>query len=184
MKTLLNCWLITLSFALCGHADVWTVSLLPGTAISGPAGSTIGWGYDITNESATQWLVLENVAETPFQDVVSLDPVFDYPILAPGGTASEDYVPGTTGLLGLTWSSSAAPYYVNAGNFVLSADWYSGDPFGTGVDLGAAPQETVAYSAQVSPTAPTAVPEPAALGFVVVLAVFVSWRLRGGRNTA
>jgi hypothetical protein len=177
LKRLLNCCLAALT-VLCGHAmaDIWEVSLLPGDSISGPAGSTIGWGYSITNESTTQWLVLENLTESPFQDVSSLDSVFDYPIVAPGETVAENYLEGTSGLLGLTWSSSAPLYFVDSGDFVFSADWYSGDPLAGGVDLGGAPENTVDYTAQVLP-AQAAVPEPSAVVLLGTILVIIFLKL-------
>jgi hypothetical protein len=165
MKSILNCsLLLLLGGAFSATADTWTFALTPGTVITGTAAATIGWGYTITNNSATEWLVIENLTETPFQNVSSLDSVFDYPILAPGTTAAESYVQGSSGLLGLTWSASAPAYFVNTGNFVIAADWYNGDPGGGGTDLGAAAQETVAYTAQVAPSSTTSTsPEPSSI---------------------
>jgi hypothetical protein len=185
MKIFFGCLLVGLTALCdCAMADSWFPSLLPGPAISGPAGSTIGWGYSITNDSATQWLVLEGLTESPFEEVDALDPVFDFPILAPDATGTEDYVMGTSGLLGLTWSASAPLFYVNSGDFIFSADWYSGDPFGGGSDLGAAPQETVSYTAQV--VAPeSSAPEPATIDLCgCTLFMFGLLRFRERRKAA
>jgi hypothetical protein len=151
------CFSLIVLKPISSYADTWTASLFPGAAISAPAGQTVGWGYQITNNSTSQWLVLENLTENPFQNVTSLDSVFDFPILAPGQSIMESYVQGNSGLLGVTWAANAPDYYVNSGNFVLSADWYSGDPFAGGSDAGAAAQQTLSYTVQVTPSSS---PEP------------------------
>src|SRR5450631_1488852 len=68
----------------CLAADVYQFALLPADGIiSGSADSTIGWGYSLTNESSTNWLVTTGLSSDPFLAAQSTS-LFDYPDLAPG----------------------------------------------------------------------------------------------------
>jgi len=142
-------------------ADLYTFSTLPaGGSIQGPAGSTIGWGYSITNESTTDWLVTSNLAAGIFSDATPDASPFDFPIVAPLSTVSLPYDPSTdTGLFALTWDAGAPLGFVNSGLFTLSADWYNGDPFAGGTFDQAAADETAAYSATVGAAPVPSVPE-------------------------
>jgi hypothetical protein len=95
-------------------ADTYTFSDLPsGGNIAGPAGSTIGWGYSITNDSTTEWLVTSNLTSSPFVDGTADASPFDFPIVSPGSTVTLPYDQATnTGLFALTWDGpprSASP---------------------------------------------------------------------------
>ena len=69
-------------------AYIHTFSLLSEDgAIAGLAGSTIGWGYSIENESTTLWLVTSTLNSGSF-DHGTPDLLFDFPILAPGQTVT------------------------------------------------------------------------------------------------
>jgi hypothetical protein len=130
--------------------------------IEGAPGSTIGWGYSITNESATDWLVTANLAADVFADSTPDASPFDFPIIAPLTTVSVPYDLLTdSGLFALTLDADAPVGFVNDGTFTLSAQWWTGDPLTTGSFLEDASDETAVYSATVSsPT--SAVPEPQA----------------------
>lgn len=147
-------------------ADSLTFSFgtLPATgAVAGPAGSTVGWGYTITNNSLTDWLVPTALNEGVFLNldptvVPNPDVLFDFPVVAPGQTVTLAYTPNTAGLFQITWASTAPQGFVNSGLFVLSADFYNANPLvnPSAVDLGHAPNVSAPYSA-------TVVPEPATL---------------------
>jgi hypothetical protein len=80
-------------------SDVYTFSTIPGTGnISGAPGATIGWGYSITNESTTDWLLATNLNADSFAfGTPTL--LFDFPEIAPGATVTEVFDPiGLTGL--------------------------------------------------------------------------------------
>ena len=48
---------------------IWTASTLPPDGVvSGPAGSTVGWGYHIENDNLEHWLVLTGISADPFDD--------------------------------------------------------------------------------------------------------------------
>jgi hypothetical protein len=83
--------------------------------------------------------------------------IFDYPILAPGTTLSVAYDPGSSlGLFQFTWDADVALSTVNSGNFVLSGEWWNGDPLGGGEFIDLAEDRTAPYSV-------AATPEPATL---------------------
>ena len=144
------------------RADSWTFTLVPmDGSISGPAGSTIGWGYTITNDSSTDWLVPSNLSADLFQNGTGDGSYFDFPVIAPGGTATMAFdATAFTGLYGLTWDAGAPDGFTNTGTFILSAEFWDGDPFAGGSFLMDAPDESAAYSATV--TSSTNVPEPSA----------------------
>jgi hypothetical protein len=158
------------------HGNTYTFTALPNPAdISGPAGTIVGWGYDISNDSMSDWLVLTDLGAGTFQHGTPLS-LFDFPILAPGTQASEQFDPvAGTGLYELTWDPTAPAGFVNSGVFDVSAQWWDGDPLAGGNFLGIAMDETAPYSATVS-----SVPEPSTkLLLIPVLAVLL---LRGSNR--
>ncbi|HLK50375.1 MAG TPA: hypothetical protein VKT49_19680 [Bryobacteraceae bacterium] len=139
-------------------ADTFNFTALP-SDVAGPAGSTVGWGYTISNASTTSWLVLTALNAGVF-DHGSADSLFDFPTLAPGATVSISFDPvNSLGLYELAWSATAPTGFVNDGFFTLSAEWWDGDPLTGGNFLSDAPDGSAAYSATV--TGSTSVPEPA-----------------------
>lgn len=143
---------------------IWNFELQPsGGTIVGEAGSTTGWGYRIINPDPTDWLMLTGLNADPFQHA-TVESLFDFPILGPGATVQVPF-DGTNGLYKLTWNASAPMGYTNTGTFTLSADWYTGDPLGTGALIGAASAHTADY------TAISGVPEPASYTYVLIAAL-------------
>lgn len=137
--------------------DVWTISLLPGPDISGPAGSTIGWGFTITNFSSTDSLILDGVSADSFAHATANANVFSFPIVDPNSGFSVTYNPGVDGLYELTWDADAPVGFVNSGTFYLDAHFC--DPADLGCTDTPEQELTLSYSATVS--AATTVPEPA-----------------------
>lgn len=175
--------LLSSSVALAQSPTDWSFSLLPGSGtINGNPGSTIGWGYEISNLSSTNWLFVTDIqASGPFPNCTVNSTHFDYPILAPLTTVSVGYT-GQSGLAELTWNKNAPAGFSNAGTFALNADFYDGDPFNGGNYIGGAGIQNAAYRANVSPAA---VPEAStAVGFAVELlalllaAAYCQWKLR------
>jgi hypothetical protein len=157
------------------RADAYTFSLLPADgSINGPAGSTIGWGYSITNNDPVFYLVPTAVNSSSFDNGTPFA-LFDFPVVAPGATVSENFSPDVSGFYQFTWDASAPNGFTNVGVFQLSAAFYSGDPFGNGQYLFAADDSFAPYSATVTNVG--SVPEAstwammlvgfAGLGFVV-----------------
>lgn len=144
------------------RADSFTFSVLPvGGAVSGPPGSTVGWGYSFTNQSATNWLVLTSISADPFLHGNPDASIFNFPALGPGLTLSVAYLTGTAGLFEFTWDPTAPVGFTNSGLFIVSAEWWSGDPTAGGQFLLPATDQSDVYSATVTPSA--TVPEPSSL---------------------
>jgi PEP-CTERM motif-containing protein len=160
------------------RADAFTFTLLPaGGNILGEAGTTIGWGYELTNASATDWLVLTGLNHDPFVDATPDASLFDFPILAPGATQSVAYDGASLlGLFQITWDQLAPAGFVNSGVFVVSAELWDADPLQGGNMLSVAPDRSAAYSATVT-AAPTPVPEPGTLLLFGLGAMAVGRRL-------
>ena len=161
-RSLLFFGLVMTVLCLCpsADADTWTLTLIPASgSIAGPAGSTIGWGYTITNQSTTNWLVLTGLSADPFLNGTPDASYFTFPILAPNTIATGTFNAGTfTGLFGLTWDATAPAGFTNTGTFVLSGEFWDSDPFVGGQFVALAQDQSADYSATVSP-----VPEPTSL---------------------
>jgi hypothetical protein len=163
-------------------AEIHTFSLLPGDgSIAGTPGETVGWGYSIENQSTTHWLVTSGLAPGAFQ-FGTPDLIFDFPILAPGSIVTAPFdAAALTGLLGLTWDASAPLGAVESGSFLLSAEWWNGDPLSGG-------QFAFSASPLNQPYDATVVPEPGtgallALPLLVASAIGVLRRRRRSAGT-
>jgi hypothetical protein len=173
--------LLAATFGVPCCADSFTFSLLPaGGNVSGTAGSTVGWGYSVSNLSQADWLVTTNLASDLFaQGTPSL--LFDFPVLAPGATATEAFdAMDNVGLYEITWDGSAPSGYTNNGEFTLSAQWWSGDPTNGGTYIGDGPDATASYSATVSPSFVSS-PEPATIRLslsAILMAGMLIWRAK------
>ena len=140
-------------------ADTYTVTALPGLGVSHTTpGSTVGWGYSITNNSATNWLVVYGLS-TGSNPYVTPNPYFfDFPSIAPGTSRIVPYNPyspyghsfmaanghahsvknlpfnpvtnpfNALGLYEVTFNPKTPMGTVFSGNFVISAAWMNGDP--------------------------------------------------------
>jgi hypothetical protein len=165
-------WLICVSLALgvllaarAARADSLTFTVLP-PDVSGPAGSTVGWGYSITNNSTTDYLDISGIDSDLFlaTDGTPDASIFNFPNVAPGQTVTQVYDPADgLGLFQFTWNAGLPAGTMETGVFTLyGAFCDTSDP--TCVDDGSVPQGTLAtaaYSATVS--AGMTVPEPASL---------------------
>jgi hypothetical protein len=155
--------------------DVYTFTTIPSDGnIFGAPGSTIGWGYSVTNESTTSWLLATKLGADSFE-YGTPTPLFDFPEVAPGATVTESFDPiGLTGLYQDVLNAGTPKASMDSGNFVLSAQWFNGDPFNGGTFIANAIDTSAAYSASVTST--NTVPEPgsAFLVTVGVLAIFVA----------
>jgi hypothetical protein len=82
----------------------------------------VGWGYSITNDSSTQWLVTADLTTTgSFQNGTPNTGIFDFPIIAPDTTVNVSYNAATgTGLFAFTWNSTAPIGFTNSGQFDLT----------------------------------------------------------------
>lgn len=178
VKTLLKQWLQTvmaLSILLIaggGSAiadEIFTFDLIPADGnVNGAAGSTVGWGYSITNQSSTDWLVTTNLVSDSFSNA-TLNLLFDFPEIAPGTTVTESFdALNNVGLYDLVWDATAPGGFVNSGNFTLSAQWFDGDILSGGNYIVDAPDTNAAYSASVTAGAATPEPHTFFLGIIAI----------------
>jgi hypothetical protein len=156
-------------------AEIYTFSLLPGSGdVAGAPGDTIGWGYSIENQSATDWLVTTSVDPGAFQSGTS-NLIFDFPIVAPGSSVTERFdADALTGLMAFTWDASVPRGTVESGRFLLNAEWWNGDPLAGGQFAFAASPLSASYRA-------TVIPEPgtfALIGLALAAAGAISVRRR------
>jgi hypothetical protein len=143
------------------YADPFSFSTIPssGTVIGGP-GSTVGWGYSITNLSSTNWLMITALGAGTFALGIPDASIFNFPILEPGATVTVAYVPGLSGLFEFTWDLAAPDGFENIGTFLLSGEFWTGDPFAGGAFVDLASDQSTPYIARVSSSP---VPEPPTL---------------------
>ena len=138
-------------------------------SIEGDVGTLIGWGYQITNEDPANWFVTTALSASSIAIGTPDASYFDFPIVAPGDTATAafDAIAGT-GLYGLALSPFAVSGQSDAGIFALSGEWWSGDPFGSGVFVREAPAIQASFLATVTGDGdPGVVPEPGAILLVL-----------------
>lgn len=149
----------------------FTFATLPANGIiTGAAGSTIGWGYSLTNLSSTNWLMITALNAGSFLMGTPDASIFDFPILAPSGTLTVTFVPGLSGLFQFSWDTGAPNGFENSGIFVLSGELWDGDPFGGGAFAKLAADQSSSYTARVSSTS---VPEPSILTLLALGAASV-----------
>jgi hypothetical protein len=166
------------------RADLFSLSTLPASGdVSGPPGSTIGWGYSISNNSS-DWLLTTALNSGSFLEldaaiVPNPNILFDFPIIAPGATVIQSYVSGVSGLYEITWDPLAPLGFVNSGQFDLSGELFNANPTSPGaIDLGPGPDLMASYMA-------TVVPEPLSATLVLnACAIAVFLRLKSSSGTS
>ena len=147
------------------RADSLTFTVLP-PDVSGPAGTTVGWGFTITNNSATNYLDISGIDSGLFlaTDGVPDASIFVFPNLAPGQSMTQVYDPvGGLGLFQFTWNAGLTTGTTETGNFTLYGAFC--DP---SIDQFCAEDGSVAstalasagYSATVGPSGVVTTPEP------------------------
>ncbi|WP_182162710.1 hypothetical protein [Rugamonas brunnea] len=139
----------------------FTFSATPsGGSITGQPGQLTGWGYDIGNTDTVDWFVPTALSASSFSIGLPDASYFDFPILAPGASASRAFDAATlAGLFGLQVFTFATPGQSDSGVFTLSGEWWDGDPLAGGSLIQAATAVTAPFGVQI-PTAP-ALPVPA-----------------------
>lgn len=146
-------------------ADIYIFTVPAADNVSGPGGvSLTGWGYSITNESNSLWLVTNGLVGGPFQDATP-ELLFDFPDIAPGATITVPYDPSTpAGLFEITWDANTPQGFVNSGMFNVTAQWWTGDPLNGGIFFSTAPSANQPYTAVFA-----SAPEPSTLYFGLLL---------------
>jgi len=191
-------WLFLIAIVLLAtttgaRADSLSFTLIPSDgAVSGPAGTTVGWGFSITNTSTSaDYLDLSGIDSDLFASANGTPDasIFPFPNLAPGQTAIQLYDPvDNLGLFQFTWNSGLPVGTTESGQFRLMGAFC--DP---SVDQFCAEDGSVAstvlasadYSATVSPsgvvTTPT--PEPSSVGLMLAgIGLMLMTRKRTGHH--
>jgi hypothetical protein len=165
-------------------ASTYSFTLVPtdGVIVGGPD-QTVGWGYTLSNQSSTDWLLTTAVnSSTSFLYATGAQ-LFDFPILNPGASVTVSFdATLSAGLFKLTWDANVPIGTENTGLFLLSAEWWDGDPLMGGAFLGLAEDSSQPYVA-IASNASSTVPEPAsgalfALGLSSAVALFIVRRPR------
>lgn len=168
---------MTMTFlVLTVNAESYSFQLTPASgAVGGPPGSMVGWGYEISNESASDWLVTTTLNSDSFL-YSTPNLLFDFPAIAPGATVRLPYnAKQGLGLYELVWDSSAPVGFQNSGMFTLSAQWWTGDPLDDGTLIMEAQDESQPYQAVVEPEQP--IPESSTLILLIGgLNALVLWK--------
>lgn len=150
-------------------SDSLTFTLIP-PDVSGPAGTTIGWGFTITNTStSTDYLDISGIDSDLFSatDGTPDASIFAFPNLAPGQSVTQMYDPADgLGLFQFTWNDDLAVGTTETGQFRLYGAFC--DP---AVDQFCAEDDSVPsallatadYTATVTAAAGTPIAEPPSL---------------------
>jgi hypothetical protein len=133
-------------------AQAFTLTVIAASgAVSAPPGGTAGWGYQVSNPSSSQWLVVTGISASGISNGTPDSSFFDFPIVPPLGTATKTFSTSThTGLYGITWNPSAPVGFAISGQFSVSAEWWSGDPLLSGSFIADAVSQISDYAAAVS----------------------------------
>jgi hypothetical protein len=153
------------------RADSLTFTLIP-PDVSGPAGTTVGWGFSITNSiTSTDYLDITSLDSNLFLSTNGIPDASIFPLanLAPGETLTQAFVCNpiqSTGLFQFTWNPGVATGTTETGQFRLFGAFCdpAGDHF-CATDL-LVPSTVLAaadYSATVIPASGPPVPEPGSL---------------------
>jgi len=103
------------------RADSLIFTATPGD-VSGPAGTTIGWGFTLTNTSATDYLDISGIDADLFASANGTPDasIFLFPNLAPGQSVTQLYDPvAGVGLFQFTWNLGLTVGTTEAGQFRL-----------------------------------------------------------------
>jgi hypothetical protein len=160
-------------------AQTITLTPTPASSQSGTAGTTLGWGYTITNNTADYYQP-EALDLTPMaNDTPNI--LFDFPTVAPGSSVSEVFNAVTgTGLVEILLGGAAGT--VDTATLTMIGELFADGALTQ--DLGAAPNVAAAITATT--TGATGVPEGHPLPFMMlafgaIVCCFYK-RLKANRN--
>jgi len=145
--------------------------------ISGYAGTTIGWGYTITNTDPGEWLVLDDFSISPaipsylgtFTDFTA----FNFILVGPSSAVSQDFDPVLLTGVGSFTIAPNAPTGAQFFGIVMEYDLFSVDPTSGDFDP---VLDTISTGNQLEdPAGINIVPEPATW-----LAMVAAFGLLGG----
>jgi hypothetical protein len=168
--------------------DSLTFNLIPAD-VSGPAGSTVGWGFTITNTSTTSdYLDISGIDSDLFSatDGTPDASIFPFPNLAPGQSLTQLYDPADQlGLFQFTWNAGVAVGTTESGQFRLlgafcdlTVDQFCAED-GSVVSTVLA---TASYAATVSPSGVVTTPEPDSLPLMLAGAALLGLMMKTTGN--
>jgi hypothetical protein len=149
-------------------ADSLIFTVTP-TDVSGPAGTTVGWGFSITNTSSTDFLDISGIDSDLFlaTDGTPDASIFLFPNLAPGQSVTQLYDPvGGLGLFQFTWNLGLATGTTETGQFRLFGAFCDPTVDQFCAEDGSVTSTLVAagdYTATVIPASGTPVSEPSSI---------------------
>jgi hypothetical protein len=191
MKTAIFLRMLLIGAAGAGVASA-DLSLIPSGAVTGAPGSTVGWGYDITNTTA-DWLETTNLTSPSFPFGVP-NAVFDYPVIAPNSSVMELFSLSTLnnactslpcGIFDITLPLTLPPDTTFSGDFTVSTELFSTDPLTdpNAIDMGTGPDQTASFSLTEANSVIT--PEPQYYGILLASTLaLIAWRTRRERKAA
>ena len=161
------------------RADSLTFTVLPAD-VSGPAGTLVGWGFSITNNSTTDYLDISSIDSSLFMNGTpdSSPFLFSFSSLAPGETITQAYDPvNDLGLFQLLWDPNAPVGFTNTGFFTLYGAFCDPSDITCAGDLSvtSTPLATGSYSATVSPPGGVITPEPSAALLLGAGLIVLAW---------
>jgi hypothetical protein len=193
LRTLYTAVLTLFMMGLTASADPITFTLMPPSGtVSGLPGSTVGWGFTLTNDTSDYLLVANSYFCEPGEDPTLFD---CQPAL--GASTYDDFIASNS--TEVTPDSSVAQSFdassftgvgeynidplatagqSDTGTVVVVYDLYSADPFGLNCNFCqiGGDQEVVA-AAEVQVTGPiSVVPEPSSLAFLAFALTALVWR--------
>ena len=150
-------------------ADSLIFTVTP-TAVSGPAGTTVGWGFTITNTSTTSdYLDISGIDSDLFAatDGTPDASIFPFPNLAPGQSATQVYDPiAGLGLFQFTWNVGLATGTTETGQFRLYGAFCDPTADQFCAEDGSVTSSVLAtgdYTATVIPGGSIPIPEPSSM---------------------
>jgi hypothetical protein len=187
-----------------GHADAAALSISGNAIVSGAPGSTVGWGYQIVNNTSF-FLFIDNSAfcgpggdpqftqcASPYNGVTNFGPALgtytdfianNLTVIAPNATATLGFdAAAMSGIGEYTISPTAIPGSTDPANLAtqtsklfVTFQEYNGDPFAGGSQVSGDIEISTPVEAEVQ--AVVATPEPAAwLLMGSALLMFAGWR--------
>jgi len=151
------------------RGDSLTFTVTP-TDVSGPAGTTVGWGFTITNTSTTSdYLDISGIDSDLFAatDGTPDASIFPFPNLAPGQSATQVYDPiAGLGLFQFTWNVGLATGTTETGQFRLYGAFCDPTADQFCAEDGSVTSSVLAtgdYTATVIPGGSIPIPEPSSM---------------------
>jgi hypothetical protein len=174
-------------FAGVTSASIVTFTPLP-SDITATSGSTVGWGYSISNQTA-YWVVSFGLANSGIVNG-SITDIFDYPVVDPGQTVAQNYAfnpPGgfgnSVGLFEYSVPTEAPAGFVESGTFTFTYQLFTANPDlnPMALSVGNTVDQSAPFSATISSPIST-VPEPGTVGlFCIGASLLIACRgVRGG----